>query len=101
MRIYQREVEIPKSKVNSVISHLEQHIRATMDEGEIPIRFVITQTDADNYKCELGVLSVNNGNSASAIESSIFNFVPRKIENSSNFNATMSKLKLKKSTLKL
>ena len=89
MRVYQRDVEVPKSKANSVISHFEEHISANINEGEIPIRFVITQTDDDNYKCELGVLRVNNGNSAPVIKSSIFEFAPRKIENSNHFNAVL------------
>ena len=37
----------------------------------------------------MGVLSVNNGNSAPVIESSIFNFAPRKIENTGHFNAVL------------
>ncbi|MCH7732443.1 MAG: DUF3326 domain-containing protein [Candidatus Marinimicrobia bacterium] len=90
MIIYQRDVDIPIYKENnSIISHFEQHIKASLDGNEIPIRFVITQTDNNKYKCELGVLSVNNGNSAPAIESSIFNFAPRKIENTGHFNAVL------------
>ncbi len=90
MIVYQREVNIPKYKENnSIISHFEQHIKANIDENEIPIRFVITQTDNNKYKCELGVIRVNNGYSTPAIEPPIFKFAPRKIENSSQFNAVL------------
>lgn len=90
MIIYQRDIDIPKYNGNdSIIDYFERQIKIKIDEGEIPIRFVITKTDNNKYKCELGVLRFNNSNSTPAINSSIFNFVPRKIENSSHFNAVL------------
>ena len=90
MRIYQRDVEILKyGDGNSIIRHFEQHIEANIDVSEIPIRFVVTQTEGTKYRCELGVLSPNNGNSAPAIKSTIFEFAPRKIENSNHLNVVL------------
>ena len=90
MKVYQRDIDIPKyDGSGSFIDYFKRQINVNTDEGEIPIRFVITQTDHNKYHCELGVLSVNNGNSAPAIKSSIFKFSPRKTENTSHFNAVL------------
>ena len=90
MTIYQREIEIPICRENhSIIDYFERQIKVNLDEGEIPIRFGITKSDNDKYECELGILINNNSNSAPAIESSIFDFAPRKIENSDHFNAVL------------
>lgn len=90
MIIYQRDIDIPKYEGNtSIIEYLKQQIINYCDEGEIPIRFGIIKTDKYKYKCELSILHLNNNISIPTIESSIFNFIPRKIENTNSFNAVL------------
>ena len=90
MIIYQRDIDLPRyDGNNSIIEYFEQQIKIKLDEGEIPIRFGITKTDNSKYRCELGILRTNNRNSAPAIEPSIFDFAPRKVENSNHFNAVL------------
>jgi len=90
MIIFQRDINLPKYEGNdSIIEFFNQQIINNCDEGEIPIRFGITKTDNNFYKCELGILRINNRNSAPVIKSSIFNFAPRKIENTIKFNAVL------------
>jgi len=90
MIMFQRDINLPKFEGNdSIIEFFNQQIINNCDEGEIPIRFGITKTDNNYYKCELGVLRINNRNSSPVIKSSIFNFAPRKIENTNKFNAIL------------
>ena len=90
MRIYERNVDIQTSfEGKLVIRHIREQIDANIDENEIPIRFVITQSANNSYKCELGVLRVNGDSMLPAIESSIFNFAHRKVENTNQFNAVL------------
>ncbi len=90
MIIYQRDIDLPKYDGNdSIIDYFEEQIKIKIDDGEIPIRFGITKTDNNNYKCELGVLRINKSNLTPAIKSSIFNFAPRKMENTDKFNAVL------------
>ena len=90
MILTQRDIGLLKYDGNdSIIDYFERQIKIKLDDGEIPIRFGITKTDNNKYECELGVLRIDNNTSTPAIESSIFNFAPRKIENSNHFNAVL------------
>ena len=90
MILTQLNINIPRQAGNSsIISFLERQIRTRISAGEKPVRFGITKTGSRNYACELGVLRNGDSTSTQDIDSSIFNFAPRKIENPGQFNAVL------------
>lgn len=89
MHIYEKEIVIPRSKTNgSPISFFERKIMDSLSEHEIPIRFVVTKTDAETYNCEVGLISGVQDFYRSDIPS-IFEFIPRRFENTELFNAVL------------
>lgn len=89
MLVTEREFKIPKqSSANSIIEFFEQSIIDKLDKGEIPIRFVVTKTDSDNYHCEVGVIEGLNESSFKK-PVSIFDFKRRELEALNEFNAVL------------
>ena len=90
MILTQRDIDLPQQTGNgSIIRFLERQIKTRMSDGEIPIRFAIIKTGDRKYECELGILRNGDSTSIPHIDSSIFNFVPRKMENTDKFNAVL------------
>ncbi len=89
MHLSEKEFKIPVI-LNHVdlISHLWISIKELLAEGEIPVRFVITRTDKDQYQCELGSL-MRIKNLTERTQQSIFDFVRRKVKNVGKFNAVL------------
>ncbi|MBI4846355.1 MAG: DUF3326 domain-containing protein [Candidatus Omnitrophica bacterium] len=89
MLITRRELEIPVVKANiSLLKYFRTEIEKNIGADEIPVRFVVTRNDSNVYKCELGILRGTVG-LKSQRPASIFDFVPRGIENTNSFNAVM------------
>jgi hypothetical protein len=85
MLLAEKEIKIPIDDVhNGLIDSFRKKVLESLSSDEIPIRFVITQTDGDGYSCELGVLS-----SGENINGSIFDFNKRKHENIEKFNTVL------------
>ena len=89
MQLYEKEFEIPSFPGNKdLLSHISQAIKFRVKDGLIPLRFVITRSDSHRYHCEIAVFD--------GLESipcpqpdSIFRFIPRKVENTTKFNAVL------------
>ncbi len=89
MLLAEREINIPVAKASSsLLSYFEKAIDKHLNSDEVPVRFVVTQSDSSTYHCELGVLE-GISESSLAQPTSIFDFIQREIENSSKFNAVM------------
>ena len=89
MLLREREVNVPLAKKGtSLVRHFEEVVGKQIGADEIPVRFAVTETRADGYHCELGVLEGINDSSV-RVGGSIFDFSKRKIENSTDFNAVM------------
>jgi hypothetical protein len=89
MLLVEKEIEIPKQLTGgSLIEVMSQSVRDHLRPSELPVRFVVSETDRDKFKCELGVLS-NNSDHASAIDNSIFRLEKRPYENTDKFNAVL------------
>jgi hypothetical protein len=89
MLLIEREIDIPQFKKDRcLLTYFEQSVRDHLNDDEIPVRFVITESDDNKYHCELGVLKggrgIYDGNSHS-----IFSFMPREYENPDKFNAVL------------
>lgn len=89
MLLTRRELDIPVVKISiSLLKYFREEVEKNIEADEIPVRFVITRNDLNINKCELGILKGSYGSEADRL-ASIFDFVPRDIENTNNFNAVM------------
>lgn len=89
MLLTERKIKVPVPSIkDSIIEYFRHFIDDNINQGEIPVRFVITQTDSYNYHCELGVLE-GFDNSTFAKPASIFDFKKRKYEAQNEFNAVL------------
>ncbi len=58
MLLAEKEIRIPiDDGHNGLLDYFRIKVLQRLLSDEFPIRFVITQTDNDEYSCELGVLS--------------------------------------------
>jgi len=89
MNLNEKEIIIPRNKeANQTFEYFSNKISDQLKQDKIPVRFVITRTDRDNYYCELGVLS-DFGKYKIPPENHIFNFKKRDFENVNQFNAVL------------
>lgn len=89
MLLIEQEIDIPVSSGStSLLTYFEEHVRDQLPTNEIPIRFVVTESGPNKYHCELGVLTdIDNSEFQHSV--SIFDFMPRGVENSEKFNVVM------------
>jgi len=94
MLLTEWEIDIPGPPLLSatadkgVLSYFEQAIGEHFSGDEIPVRFVVTQSDSKGYHCELGVL--RGIDDLRVLQPrSIFEFSRREVENSDKFNVVM------------
>ena len=87
MFVSEQSFSLPAQQGQSdLIDYFRQACRFRLDKGSVPIRFAVTASDAQEYKCEIG--AAEDVNSATALnENSIFDFRRRETEDTSSFNA--------------
>ncbi len=56
MILNEKEITIPRN-YNQIFKYFSDKISEHLTKDEIPVRFVITKTDEDNFHCELGVFT--------------------------------------------
>ena len=57
MRLNEEEVSIPALlNHKGLLAHVDRALRFRLADGESPVRFVVTETDAEKYRCEIGVI---------------------------------------------
>ena len=89
MILNEKEIIIPRNKKNNqFFDYFSSKISEKLTQDKIPVRFVITRTDRDNYYCELGVLSDFDKYNIPP-EKHIFNFKKRNFEDVNQFNAVL------------
>ena len=89
MLLFEKEINIPAWKENgSLLEYFMQNVNEQLSSNEIPIRFAITKSDSDRCTCELGILKDIDISPAPQL-TSIFEYIPRKIENTNTFNAVL------------
>jgi hypothetical protein len=89
MHIFETELEIPARAGHAgLLAQLGEAVQAEFSGELLPVRFVITATTPERYRCEVGVI-------AGLLESrlrhtcSIFEFERRRRQNSEHFNAVL------------
>jgi len=89
MQLAEREIYIPVCKRRgSLIDYFGQAIEEQLRADEIAVRFVVTKSDAEDYRCEVGTLAGVDGLEVPKPDS-IFEFMQREVENTDKFNAVM------------
>lgn len=84
--ISEQEFDIPAPPTDvETLVYLESVIRTRLSREVVPIRFVVTASDATRWRCEVGVLHTNDGTLGRPF-SSIFSYTPRLLSRSENFN---------------
>jgi Protein of unknown function (DUF3326) len=96
MRLYEREWTIPRGPgagdgdgSRSLLGRLGAAAGANLRPGEFPVRFVVSETRADAYQCEVGILATGRDAGAAAPIPSIFEFRNRAVENQDTFNVVL------------
>lgn len=85
MRLHEKQILIKKLPADAdvpLLFHLFEKVKENLAPGEIPIRFVITDSSTDEYVCELGIFS---GGDNLSIDS-IFDFNQVHTKDNSTFN---------------
>jgi len=89
MIIKEKQLIIPVTKNHKdLLVYLNEYITNELDANEVPVRFVITNTDSKNYYCELGILS-NPNNYPISLDDPIFSFRKRETESIDQFNVVL------------
>jgi hypothetical protein len=89
MILNEKELNLPKVKNHdNLLSYLSENVMERLASDEMPVRFVITNTDEKGYHCELGALSKMDKLSISS-RKSIFEFKKRYFENVEKFTSVL------------
>lgn len=88
MRLYEREWIIPRpTKASGLLDHFAQDSRPHLRRGEHPVRFVVSESRAGDYRCEVGLLA--DPRAAAPAPPSIFEFRRRPFESAERFNVVL------------
>jgi hypothetical protein len=88
MRLYEREMELPRAAEDGdLIPHLATHLAQRLEPGEVPVRFVVSASAGDSYRCEVGILSMSRKRAVGV--PSIFEFRKRFPERADRFNVVL------------
>jgi len=89
MLLIEHEFEISVRKdIKSLLSYFGKAIQEHLSEKEIPVRFVVTESDNKSFHCEIGVLA-GDKDFPNGIPNSIFEFMRREVQNTDKFNTVM------------
>lgn len=89
MLLVERELDTPAATGDgSLIDSLREAVTKCIPANEVPVRFVVTGTDASGHHCELATLT-GFEESPGAPPESVFEFIPRKYERTDDFTAVL------------
>lgn len=89
MRLVELEIGISAANCgDNLIEFFGQAVRESLPSDYVPVRFVVTRSDARGYHCEIGALA-DIEDAGYPEPPSIFEYHPRSFQNSQRFNAVM------------
>ena len=89
MKLKEKQLTIPRVEKNDcLLDYLPSSLSNHLSDDEVPIRFVITKTDSENYHCEVSLISGMDNFPDYDIDP-IFSLKRRKFENTDNFNVVL------------
>ena len=84
--LYSKELALPAiSDTSQLLSELEASVGRGMERGELPLRWAVSSSTVDSWRCETAVLSGWDG----PVPAELFRFNRRPAENTSNFNCVL------------
>ena len=84
--LFEQELVIPSTAGHrGLLRYLSGAVESRLEDGAMPVRFVITALGEDRYRCEVGNLS----GAGRTPGDSIFRFAPRRLERTDSFNAVL------------
>ena len=86
--LFEQELAIPSTAGHrDLLRYLSGAVESRLEEGAVPIRFVITALGEDRYRCEVGTLTGTSRRVGTG--DPIFRFAPRRLERTDSFNAVL------------
>jgi hypothetical protein len=84
------EIKVPRRGADSYsIAHFRKFVETQIPANSIPVRFVVTKTDADAFHCEVASVVPNRDCRLNVNYRSIFDFHRRRYESSKEFNVAL------------
>lgn len=88
MRLFERELDLPLVPGHrNLLASFAKGVAEGLPAGELPVRFVVSTTDENAYRCEVGLLAAGPGESPEVPP--IFGFRKRLFENTDQFNVVL------------
>ena len=89
MLLLEQEITVPANAGSgSLIDGFRESVTEHIPASEVPVRFVVTGTDASGHHCELAALA-GIEELPGAAPKSIFEFIPRKYERTDDFTTVL------------
>ena len=89
MYIFENEFELPTvAQHKNLIEYFRDEINKTIDSNQTPVRFVVSKSGKNGYRCETGIFT-GAGETGWENTRSIFDFVKREYENTDSFSAVL------------
>lgn len=88
MYIYERELTIPAPRTERPLAEVARQVQARLAPGEVPLRFAVVASDAEQWHCEVGVMEGDGRHDLGAVRS-IFDVRHRQAGDSRSFNAVL------------
>jgi hypothetical protein len=89
MIVYEKTIKIPISRGNKdLLTYFSAEIDKQLEADELPIRFVVTQTDSKFYYCDLGLMKGISSELTAKFES-VLSFRKRRTIDVEHFNAVL------------
>lgn len=88
MRISERELTIPAPRSERPLTDVARDVHAHLGEGEVPVRFAVTASDRERWRCEVGVIEGDRGRDLGSVQP-IFQVRHRRAEDTRSFNAVL------------
>lgn len=87
MHLYEKELRVPAAgDREGVLAHISSLVDERMrQEGAVPIRLVVTESDEESYHCEVGAIGGDLPTGEGQLQS-IFEFARRRLVTSERFN---------------
>jgi Protein of unknown function (DUF3326) len=92
MRLYERELELAATgDRHGLIDHFARSVGEQLEEGEYPVRFVVSSTEpiGGGFHCEVGLVDAGPGRHAAGPIPSIFEFRRRPFEDAGKFRVVL------------
>ena len=88
MRIFEKNVEFYNDwRPGRIFVDLADKVNSSIGSSERPIRFAVTASDSRTIQCEVGVITAMSDQGS--VAAPLFEYRPRKFENSKAFNAVL------------